>query len=162
MKTNDAWYYLDANALWKYYRDEVGSLNMRRLIANAPHPCLISPLTTLEFVGVLMRYFRQGQLKCRAIRKIIARLTREAKPNLQTHRPFATQPLPTGAFQQAESLQLQYGGTFSIGANDCLHLAMAIRWQANFPTITMITSNRALKNVCIREGMTIYDPEKET
>jgi len=38
----DYQYYFDANALFKYYQDEKGSLNIRRLVSNVSHPIFIA------------------------------------------------------------------------------------------------------------------------
>ncbi len=43
-------YYFDANALVKYYREEQGSLQIKRLVSNAK-PILISPLTLYSTRG---------------------------------------------------------------------------------------------------------------
>lgn len=40
-------YYFDANALFKYYRDEKGSLNIKRLVSMQSNPILVSSLTSL-------------------------------------------------------------------------------------------------------------------
>jgi predicted nucleic acid-binding protein len=63
-------YYFDANALVKYYREEQGSLQIKRLVSNAK-PILISPLTLVECVSVLMKFNRNNQLKRRKLIKII-------------------------------------------------------------------------------------------
>jgi predicted nucleic acid-binding protein len=49
-------YYFDANALVKYYREEQGSLQIKRLVSNSK-PILISPLTLVECVSVFMNFF---------------------------------------------------------------------------------------------------------
>jgi len=42
-------YYFDANALFKYYQDEKGDLKIRRLVANAKKPVLVS--TEAQIIG---------------------------------------------------------------------------------------------------------------
>ena len=52
-------YYFDANALFKYYQNEKGSLRIRRLVARTPHPILVSELTLLECFGIAVKRHRQ-------------------------------------------------------------------------------------------------------
>ena len=66
MPSSETRYYFDTNALWKYYKaneNEKGILNIRRLVANSPHPILISPLTLLEFIDILTKNVRQKNIK---------------------------------------------------------------------------------------------------
>jgi len=151
-------YYFDANALWKFYRDEKGDLNIRRLVSNSAHPILISLLTRLEFVSVLMKYFRQGHLKRRALNRIVERLIRDTRSGTKT-RPFLLVSLPPASFQLAESFLLQYADKLDIGSDDCLHLAIVTKLKLNIPTIIMVTSDNSLQKACEKIDITVYDPE---
>lgn len=149
-------FYFDTAAVWKFYRDEQGSLNIRRLVSNLSDPVLVSPLTSLEFVSILMKYRRKRYLKLRTVRKFVRRLRRDT-----ASRYFTVIPVDETAFRGAERILLEYGHQQSIGSDDALHLAVVINARPSFPDITFVTSDRSLKNVCEKLGVPCYDPEKE-
>lgn len=155
-------FYFDANALWKYYHPgqaEKGSLGIRRFVAQAAIPILISPLTMLEVLGVLMKYRRQKVLKQRAVNKVADRLKHDAKPETR-HRHFELIPMPKGIFHQAENIVLQYAKTFDIGSNDALHLAIVTQLRKEvFPEIVLVTSDNSMQRTCEKTGLTFYNPE---
>jgi len=93
-------YYLDTNALWKFYQDQTGDVNVRRLVARSPSQVLISPLTMLEFFGVLMKYYRKRLIKRKQIHAIAKRLRRDSAID-NVHRPFRVVQIPDGSFRQA-------------------------------------------------------------
>ena len=156
-RPQDCLYYLDANALCKFYRDEQGDLDLRRLVARSPSQVLLSPLTVIEFVSVLMAYYRKGLLKRKQVHAIARRLRRDSAVG-KTNRPFRVIPVPEGAFREAEGILLQYAGTYSFASNDALHLAIVIRQDAADPVV-LVTSDRALKHVAWQRSVTCYDPE---
>jgi len=147
-------YYLDTAAMWKYYRDEPGDVQVRRLVSRSP--VLVSPLTMLEFIAVLMRYYRRRCLRRKDVHAIARRLRRDSALG-RTSRPFQVIQIPEGAFRQAEGFLLQYADQCRLGANDALHLAIAIRHRAADP-IVFVTSDGALKQVAKRQGVPCYDP----
>lgn len=148
-------YYFDANALFKYYRDEEGSLNVRRLVSNAK-PIYISPLTWLECQSVLKQKQRQGQLKPRAIRQVWNRLRDDVSQSSSTSRFFYELPIPDGCFRQAGNLLLEYAGQFSFSANDALHVAIACLLPDK---PVFVTSDKSLKLLCNEIKLPCYDPE---
>ncbi|MCK5521768.1 MAG: type II toxin-antitoxin system VapC family toxin [Thiomargarita sp.] len=114
-------YYFDANALFKYYQDEKGSLRIRRLVARTPHPILVSELTLLECFGIAVKRHRQKRLKKKVIRKMLKHLRKDVCAQV---RPFTLIFMSDGLFHLAENILLQYALTFDIGSNDALHLAI--------------------------------------
>ena len=153
----DRLYYFDTNALWKFYQDQPGDLNIRRLVSNVSTPILISPLTMLEFIGVLMKYFRQGYLKHKQVRAVTRRLRRDADPT-RSNRPFKVVTIPENAFRSAEGALLQYGYQYNIQTNDSLHLAIVSRLNEN-DDVVLVTSDRSLQHTARREHISCYDPE---
>lgn len=151
-------YYFDANALFKYYRNEEGSLNIRRLVSNAK-PIYISPITWLECQSVLKKEQRQGQLKPRAVRQVWSRLRDDVSPSFTTSRPFCELPIPEGCFRQAGSFLLEYAGQFQFGANDALHVAIAYLLPNKS---VFVTSDRSLTKVCHQIKLPCYDPLAES
>jgi predicted nucleic acid-binding protein len=157
--TADAVCYLDTNALWKYYRDELGDLNVRRLVARVPRQVLISPLTILEFIGKLMKYCRKGQIKRSQVRAIAKRLRRDAALG-NSHRPFRIVPIPQGAFREAQGILLEHGSRWDFGANDALHLGIVLRLVGETPPV-FVTCDGGLTLTAQRKLLSCYDPEKE-
>ncbi len=72
-------YYFDANALFKYYQYEKGHLKIRRLVALAPTPVLVSQLTLLECFGVAVKRYRKKLLKQKEVKKMFKHLRKDAK-----------------------------------------------------------------------------------
>lgn len=158
MSLSDKKFYFDANALWKYYRDEKGSLAIRRLVSNSSDPILISYLTRLECFSVLLKQFRQGHLKRKWVNKLVQRLRRDTNPDTKI-RPFTIVTWSDHTFRLAEGSLLQYADRWGIGSHDSLHIAIAIHLQASFQSITFVTSDRSLKEVCQELKLPTYDPE---
>lgn len=150
-------YYLDTNALWKFYRDEQGDLELRRLVSRSPSQVLLSPMTVIEFVSVLMEYYRKRLLKRKQVNTIAKRLRRDSAVG-RTNRPFQVIPVPEGAFREAEGILLQYADRYSFASNDALHLAIVIRQSVNDPVV-LVTSDGAFKNAAQQKGVTCCDPE---
>jgi predicted nucleic acid-binding protein len=70
-------YYLDTNALYKYYiKEQQGSLAMRRLVSNTEF-VLVSQLTQVELVNVLMKEIRRQRTSKRQAGIIIQRLSHD-------------------------------------------------------------------------------------
>jgi predicted nucleic acid-binding protein len=155
-------YYFDANALLKYYypllkqhREEIGILQIRRLVSSSTSPILISPMTSLEVVGKLTQFFRQGLIKRKNLNTIITLLKKETGTKT-THRPFKIVDLPDNVFQLAETILLEHA-KFAIGSNDALHLAILQKLDLYQPI--MVTSDKSLQRVCESIQMPFYDPE---
>ncbi|SEH07491.1 type II toxin-antitoxin system VapC family toxin [Candidatus Venteria ishoeyi] len=153
-------YYFDANALFKFYHEQHGGLTIRRLVANSPTLILVSPLTVLECFGVIMRYQRKKLLKRKQAHALFKRLRKDMGSRPDTHRPFLLIPISASIYQRAESLLLQHAGQWQFGSNDALHLAIAETLQADHETI-MTTSDRAMKHVCERLNIPVWDAEKD-
>lgn len=152
-------HYFDTNALWKFYIDQKGSLNVRRLVSNVSHPILVSSLTKLELINVLMKQLRQGYLKRRVTNNITKSLRVDIGSSDNKNRPFIMVPFPDMLFVSAERVLLSYADTFQVGTNDGLHIAIVLTLQQSFPDIVMVTSDNSVQRVCERVGVTFYDPE---
>jgi len=152
-------YYFDTNALWKFYCDQKGDLNVRRLVARSPSQVLVSPLTVVEFVGVLMEYYRKRLLKRTQVNAIVKRLRRDVG-KVNPHRPFRIVDVPAASFREAESILLLHAGDCAIQTIDALHLAIAIR--LNVPPgapVVFVTSDHALQHVAQKRDLCCYNPE---
>ena len=152
-------YYFDTAAIWKYYGDEKGSLEVRRLVSRVLEPIVLSPMTLLEFVGVLMKYNRKGYITRKAIRKVVKRLRRDTGINSK-NRPFKVFAMPSDSFKRAENILLENACFFNVGSNDCLHLAIVKHYESKSPNLVMVTSDNSLKKVCSKNNIEVYDPEE--
>lgn len=155
MADENSRFYFDTAALWKFYRDEEGSLNIRRLVSSLSSPVFVSSLTALEFFSILMKYRRKGYLKQRTVRKFVRRMRRDIGS-----RYFTPVPIREACFRRAERILLEHGHRDSIGSNDGLHLAIVENARLTFRNLTFVTSDRPLKNVCEKIGIPYYDPEE--
>lgn len=155
--TANVLHYLDANALWKFYRDEIGDANIRALVADSPAQVLVSPLTMLEFIGVLMKYYRKQRIGRRHVNAIAKRLRRDCAAG-KSHRPFKVTPMPDSCLREAEGILLQHGCKNDLQTNDALHLAIVATLCREGPVI-LVTSDGPLQGAIQRRGMAWYDPE---
>lgn len=147
-------YYFDANALFKRYTEEEGSLIIKRLISNSPYPILVSELTLLECFGVAMQKKREGIFKLKKIHFLYDELKKIAQAR-SNH--FELIAMPEETFKVAHEILLNYAKTYSIGSNDALHLAIVKKLDIS--STIMITSDNSLKIVCEKDNIHFYDPE---
>ncbi len=161
------YYYLDTNALFKYYGkatsiDEPGMLTLRRLIAHPDSITLVSPFTEVEFIGVLMELYRSGALKMYRINQLVKSFRRNINLSTESqNRPFTAISVPNLIiFKRAGDILLQYG-EFRCTTIDAIHIAIAENLQQTYPNLRLITSDAGMKRVCIRINLATYDPEKD-
>ncbi len=157
---NEPNHYFDTNALVKYYHDEKGSLNVRRLVSKATKPVIVSSLTYLECFGVVMAHYRQGKLKRKEVNALYIRLDKDVGENQGTNRPFQLVRVPDGAFQFAKNILFQHADHFRVETTDALHLAIVKKLEIPSPVI-MVTSDRSMQKVCERISIPFYDPETD-
>lgn len=72
-------YYFDANALFKFYQNEVGSLKIRRLVARVESPILLSPLTVLECFGIAVKRHRQRQFRTGQVKQMFKHFQKDVR-----------------------------------------------------------------------------------
>lgn len=151
-------YYFDTNALIKHYISDKSETEIRRLSCNAT--VYISNLTYLEFLGVVMRFFRSKELKKKQLSKIIERIEHDIGTNAR-HR-FQLITTQENVFREARNLMRNYGTKYELGTNDALHIVMA---RAMTPVVIVVTSDGGknsgkMKGVCKEIGLAVYDPEQ--
>ena len=158
LSISDSIYYFDTNALWKFYYGQENYLKIRRLVASSSSQILVSPLTMIEFVGVLMKYHRKKPVKRKHVNAIIRRMRRDVG-TVNRHRPFRVDDLPENVFREAESILLRCGDN-AIQTIDALHLAVVVRLdRLSTSTIVLVTSDGPLLNAAQKSGVNCYDPE---
>ena len=149
--------YLDTNAFFKYFRDEPGSLVVRRLISD--NEIYVSAFTCLEFVGVLAQNVRMKKLKKTMMRRIVKRMRYEIGSS-NSHKTFTVLETPQAAFREAQSILLQHGITRTIGSGDALHIGIVVRHRDM--NLTIVTSDQGFKHVCSAMAIPVFDPEKDS
>jgi predicted nucleic acid-binding protein len=154
-------YYLDANALLKYYgKGGKGKPVLRRLLSR--QIVIISALTQVEFIHALTKEVRRKTLRMAEVRHFEKRLHHETSTNpAKTNRPFIYKRLPKGVYKRAQILLMQYGDSFDFGTLDALHIAITEKLREDYPDIKLVTSDGSMKRVCTRIHLATYDPEKD-
>ncbi|MCE5211021.1 MAG: type II toxin-antitoxin system VapC family toxin [Deltaproteobacteria bacterium] len=160
IKSEDKRYYFDAAAFLKFYRDETGSIKIRRLVASASQQILISSVTILEFVNVILKYHRKGHFKKKTTRKIIQRFRRDVSINSKT-RPFTVVESSNTLLITAKIILLQYAYYNNIESMDALHLAVIEDLKSKFMNILFVTSDHGLISVCKKSNIDFCDPETD-
>lgn len=160
-------YYLDANALIKSssilqrYKDEQGIENIQQLLEQKNARIFYSSLTLLEVNKVIFSEFRKGTLGTsrKQKRKILSRILMQLKADISSA-PFESLDIPMSEIitTQAQKLILNHGEDYNVGSMDMLHIALVK--NSTIETMTMVSSDRGMKNICEREKIDIFDPEK--
>jgi predicted nucleic acid-binding protein len=154
-------YYFDTNALWKYYQDQPGALNVRRLVSSPHALILVSPLTLVEFIGVLMKYYRKRLIKRKDVHAITKRLRRDIGVG-NSRRPFKLVALPEDVFHEGQSILLEHGSIFDIQTNDALHLAVVVTLNsAQSSRVILVTCDNSLHHASEKKFVPWYDPEQD-
>ncbi|MCS6836993.1 MAG: type II toxin-antitoxin system VapC family toxin [Anaerolineae bacterium] len=155
-----ACYYFDTNALYKYYRGgEKGAEALERMVGQSL--IFVSALTQLELIQVFFKEQRRGNLKKRAVQRLVEKMRRDTTTDIQSSRPFKMTAFSLVCFEQAAALLLQHGSDLAFGSLDALHLAIAQELQAAQPGVRMVTSDRGVKAVCERIKLAYVDPETD-
>lgn len=160
-------YYLDANALIKSsrilqsHKSEQGVENIQQLLEQPNVRIFYSSLTLLEAWKVIYAEFRKGTLGTgrKQKRKILSRILMQLKADISSE-PFTQLDIQISEIimTQAHKLILNYGERYNVGSMDMLHVAL-IKSSA-IEAITMVSSDKGVKNICERENIDIFDPEK--
>jgi predicted nucleic acid-binding protein len=161
------YYYLDTNALFKYYRghgdlrplpSESGERRVRELVEN--HGAFVSKLTTLEFIHLLMKNIRRGRLRQKHVRDAVERLRRDINTRPDSgSRPLTLIEFSQALFPRAEELLLMYADRFDVGSTDMLHIALVEQRRRDSLDLMMVTSDRGMINVCHQLELPFIDPQ---
>jgi len=163
-------YYLDTNAFFKYYCDEIGSDKIRNLVEKG-EKIYISELTFLEITNMLLAIYRtpkkdqlvqRNRLRAyskKQVKLIITRMLGDIENCL-----FKLEKIPTdNLFKNARTLLLNHAENLNFGSLDALHIAIIESgWKTG--EICFVTSDGSgggrLIGVCKKLQISVYDPEK--
>lgn len=151
--------YLDTNALVKYYKNELGSNAISKIIASIEMPIYLSPLVIVEFIGVITKCIRSRQIKRKHLKPILHRLILDIN-NKNINNKFKMLQINSKTFSIANNVLLKNSIKHSIGSYDSIHLANYIQLQPNYKNIIFVTSDKALLSTCNDEKIAAYNPEK--
>jgi len=163
-------YYLDTNAFFKYYCDEIGSDKIRNLVEKG-EKIYISELTFLEITNMLLAIYRtpkKDQLtqknRLRAYSKKQVKLTITRMLGDIENCLFKLEKIPMdNLFENARTLLLNHAENLNFGSLDALHIAIIESgWKTG--EICFVTSDGSgggrLIGVCKKLQISVYDPEK--
>lgn len=179
-------YYLDTNALYAFYRQDMASLAKHsnyqhyrelrggrfiRRLSSGSASVYVSDLTYLEFLGNLMRHERtqhngRWELSPREVKRIINRLKKDIGRTAR-HRFQLAPPIDDVVFRYARALMMDHARRYTceLGTNDAIHIAIAKLME---PPVILVTSDGGkkrgpnsakMKCVCDRIGLQWLDPE---
>ncbi len=165
MAASDKRYYFDACTLYKYYRDEPGSLEIRRLVAESKSPILVSRLTVLEVLSRLAKAYRgrntpekeSRPLKKPQLNGIVGRLLKKDISTVSSSKSFEMIRMPSGVFKAAEVMLQTHAidRQISIGSLDALHLAIMVKLDV---LLIVVSFDKPLLRACEVMGMEIFEP----
>ena len=144
-------YYLDANALAKLYRPEIGTAIVERMINDSSGDCYISRLGLLEMHSVPAQKARAGEISSSDSALVLQRFREDVRVLALSVRHYET----------AEGFVDAYGPTHGLRTLDSLHLAAAMDLKSGELIDSIVVADRALARVAVAEGLLAIDPEAE-
>jgi len=149
MPDNSICYYFDSSALLKItllmnYQLEQDVTIIKQMIEQNVGKLLISRLTKIECYDKLTKSFRSkmfGQKTLQNRRNYHKTLTHLQQKLLSFNELIICDTI----LENAEKIILDQATQNAIGGNDAIHLALVLVQQ---PQMTMVTFDRAMKNVC--------------
>lgn len=156
-------YYFDTSALLKTTElmrfkqqlpPETGIEEAKKLVINHPKQLYLSKMTVLECYDVFRQAYRSEILgKNKKTKFKNFNMIRE--PFERNIQQFQIMPICQEILDCAIEILLKHGDGNKIGSNDAIHLAFVLAQQ---PQMTMVTFDRAMKNVCDRLDIPVYFP----
>lgn len=100
-------YFFDTSALLKYYHEEIGSMEVIKIIESASSGIWVSELAFVELNSAFMRRYREKQLSSQDVDRLIALVA-------ETHTLFNIEPLSSLLIKEASALLRSAGKTFAL------------------------------------------------
>jgi predicted nucleic acid-binding protein len=150
-------FYFDSSALVKYYHEEVGSLQVTRLIHTPDTRHYISRLTFIELHSAFGGKVRSGHITPVQFALSCERLRRDV-----FERRFRVLPMKALHYQEAERLLRADTAEKGLRTLDSLQLAVALLelhrawWLDQF-----VCADEVLSDVATAEGITVLNPTRE-
>jgi predicted nucleic acid-binding protein len=136
--------YFDTSAIAKYFHDEMGSVDVIKIIDDPNNTIWISELAITEFLSAFHRKFRMSEINLETLQDVMTAF--ESKAAVWSIEPFST--LQT---EEANRIISTYGKTISIRTLDALHLAaFNLLKQDNW---IFVVADKQLSNVATAAGI---------
>jgi predicted nucleic acid-binding protein len=146
--------YLDTSALAKFYRREIGTAIVERIINDSSGDSFISRLGLLEMHSVLAQKARVGEVSSSDSALVLQRFREDIRV-----RRFRVISLRVRHYEMAEQLVDAYGPTRGLRTLDSLHLAAALDLKAGELIDSIVVADKVLARVAVAEGLLAIDPE---
>ena len=146
--------FFDTSALVKFFHEEAGTELATQLINNPQNEVWISELTIVEFLSVMYRLYREGEIVDDELGEAINGFEEEC------HR-FVVVPLNIAVIEEARDLLSEFGKNFSLRTLDALQLASCSLVYEDDENWTIVSSDRRLIRVAQNTGMNIVNPEEQ-
>ncbi|MGB9611496.1 MAG: type II toxin-antitoxin system VapC family toxin, partial [Bryobacteraceae bacterium] len=146
-------YFVDTSALAKLYHWEAGSERMEALIEAPDARLIISQLSLVEIESVFATKVRTGVIDKAALAQLRGRFYADLSQGR-----FAVALLARRHFQGAEALVRTYAVDHALRTLDALQLAMAIDLCRRGAASELVSSDKALCEVAVLEGLTVLNP----
>lgn len=148
-------YYFDSSALIKYYRNEPGSPEVQRMLADRGSAHLISRLTLTEILSGLAKNVRMGFLADSEYLPLLHRLRADVK-----HRLVRPMRMLNVQFRTAGDLIAKHGMTRQLRTLDAIQLAVALHFHQASPLDGFVCADQRLCDVAALEGLCVINPER--
>jgi predicted nucleic acid-binding protein len=147
-------YFLDSSALIKYYHDETGSPEVRRILGEAGSEHFIARLTWVEILSGLAKKVRMGVIPSADYGQLERRF--RADVNRRLLRPMR---MLNAHFATAGDLIGTRGLGRQLRALDAIQLAVALQFHRTTPLDYFVCADQRLCDVATLEGLGVINPE---
>lgn len=146
-------YYFDTSALVRYYRPEIGSDQVERIIQEPGATHVLSWLTVVETQSAFAQKARIGDITAADVGLLRTRL--------KTHiaeRRFLVNRVLRRHFDRAERLLMKYGPAQKLRSLDALHLGIALDLFERGHVDKLVSADATLDKLGRQEGLPITNP----
>jgi len=147
-------YFLDSSALFKHYRNEIGSPTVERILREVHSEHLIARLTLVEILSGLAKKVRMATI----LPSDYGYLERRFRADVRQRLLHPIRML-NAHFTSASELIGSHGLTRQLRALDAIQLAVALRVHRTTPLDHFICADQRLCDVAILEGLAVINPE---
>jgi len=144
--------FLDTSALIKYFAEEIGTEEVRRLIGSDT-PLWVSELTPVEGVSALAKKVRKTEISANEFRSLLRALTLF----LGSGRCEII-PLDDEGKERARTILSTWALSHSLGSLDALQLATALRAREGLGHMDFYSADCRLLAAAQAQGFTVKNP----
>jgi len=159
-------YFLDANAVFKYYWDEDGSEWVRQLVDNAENGCFISEWSVVEFISAFRKKIHEVGKPAQDERKQTFYVAyRQLQQDILAQQ-FRIMPIPPQWRAHVTALMiglaidpLNITERPALTAPDALQFATFQQLIRSFPHAALVTNDKKLIKVAELKQVTVINPQ---